>query len=268
MASELVQVAMRLPKYKNPPVVEVVIGVTFATLEKLSSVHYGSFWEMVKGEYPNSEDNPPLASGITPTQVEILQLPPLRRVFLVHTDGTYLMQLQPDRFIHNWRKRTDSDQYPNFEAARNKFNHGWELFRQFLGEKGIGTPLIKRYEVTYINHIAGKAGSFPTRAEEYLPVFDWGRARSEGFLPDPQVLGLDLRFPMPSERGTLRVSVKHGKRKTDDMDVLLMELTAQGGAQADGSDMAAWLDLAHEWIVRGFTDLSSKQAHEYWGRYE
>lgn len=268
MASELSRVAMQLPKYKNPPVVEVVIGLTFAPLEKLSSIHYGSFWEIVKGEYPNSEDNSPLGSETSAPPVEILQMPPLRRVFLVHTDGTYLMQLQPDRFIHNWRKTADSDQYPNFEAARNKFNHGWELFRNFLAEKGIGTPILKRYEVTYINHIVGKSGVFPVAAEEYLPVFAWERARSETFLPDPQVLGLDLRFSMPADKSILRANVKHGKRKTDDMDVLLMELTAQGAAQADGSDMASWLDLAHEWIVRGFTDLTSKQAHESWGRYQ
>jgi len=260
---------MTLPKYKNPPVIEVVIGVTFAPLEKLSSVHYGSFWESIKDEYPDSEDNPPLIDETAMAQiVQVLPAPPLRRVFLIHTDGTYLMQLQPDRFIHNWRKKKDSDQYPNFEAAKDKFDRGWNLFCGFLNSRELGAPLLKRYEVTYINHIVGKSGSFPVEAEHYLPVFCWQDARLEKFLPDPQVLGLDLRFAMPLDKGTLRVSVKHGKRKTDDADVVVMELTAQGVAKQDGSDMESWLELAHEWIVRGFTDLTSKWAHEGWGRYQ
>jgi uncharacterized protein (TIGR04255 family) len=268
MASGSAQAAITLPKYKNPPVVEVVIGVTFAPIEKLSSVHFGSFWEAIKNEYPKSEDNFPLMDESPANQVEVLQMPPLRRVFLVHTDGTYLMQLQPDKFIHNWRKTKDSDQYPNFEAAKDKFDHGWALFCGFLDERGLGKPLLRRYEVTYINHIVGKSGTFPVGAEEYLPVFGWKNARFEKFLPDPQVFGLDLRFTMPSDKGTLRANVKHGKRKTDDADVLLMELTAQGPAKADGSDIESWLDLAHQWIVRGFTDLTSKDAHERWGRYQ
>jgi len=261
---------MALPKYKNPPVIEVVIGVSFEPVEKLLSVHYGSFWETIRDEYPNSEDNPPLMEEplTTQIQIQVLAAPPLRRVFLIHTDGTYLMQLQPDRFIHNWRKTKDSDQYPNFEAAKEKFDRGWKLFGRFLEGKGLGTPRLKRYEMSYINHIVGTPGSFPVEAERYLPVFGWADARFEKFLPDPQVLGLDLRFAMPSDKGTLRASVKHGKRKTDDADVVVLEMTAQGPARSDGSDMELWMELAHEWIVRGFTDLTSKAAQEGWGRYQ
>lgn len=217
---------MPLPKYKNPPVVEVVIGLSFAPLQKLSSVHYGAFWQKVSDEYPHWEDNFPLVDEASAPPVEFFQMPPLRRVFLMHTDRTYLMQLQPDRFIHNWRKTRESDEYPNFEAAKKKFLHGWELFRKFAADEQLGNFELKAYEVTYINHVIEKPGSFPLAAEVYLPVFGWKEARSEQFLPDPNVLALDLRFPMPDKKGGLRVSVKHGKRKTDDSDVLVMGLTA------------------------------------------
>jgi uncharacterized protein (TIGR04255 family) len=268
MSTGVGQTAMPLPKYRNPPVVEVVIGLSLAPITKLSSVHYGAFWEIVKSEYPYSEDNAPLVEEVPAVQFEVLQMPPLRRVFLIHTDRTYLMQLQQDRFVHNWRKTKDSDEYPNFQAAKEKFLHGWELFQKFVAEKQLGTLEVKGYEVTYINHFIEKPGSFPLAAETYLPVFNWKGARSDGFLPDPSVLGLDLRFPMPDNRGFLRVSVKHGKRPTDDADVMLMQMTAQGSAKQEESDMESWLELAHEWIVRGFTDLTSKQAHEKWEKYQ
>src|SRR5437867_283509 len=118
------------------------------------------------------------------------------------------------------------------------------------------------------NHIFDESGSFPVSAETYLPVFSWKTAHSEQFLPDPNVLSLDLRFPMPKDRGELRVSVKHGRRPADQADVLLMQMTATGSARREDSDMDTWLELAHEWIVRGFTDLTSKEAHNRWERYQ
>lgn len=36
----------------------------------------------------------------------------------------------------------------------------------------------------------------------------------------------------------------------------------------DGTDMEECFEMAHEWIVRGFTDLTSIQAHKQWGRYQ
>lgn len=73
---------------------------------------------------------------------------------------------------------------------------------------------------------------------------------------------------MPDDSGGLRVSAKHGKRTTDGADVMLLQFTAQGPSKQDGSDMETWLDLAHEWIVRGFTDLTSASAHKRWERYQ
>lgn len=195
---------------------------------------------MVKNEYPYTEDNMPLVDEATLGQFEVIQMPPLRRVFLIHTDHTYLMQLQPDRFVHNWRKTKDSDEYPNFEAAKQKFLHGWGLLQRFVAERQLGTIELKSYEVTYINHFIEKPGSFPLAAEAYIPVFNWKSARSKEFLPSPNVLGLDLRFPMPDNKGVLRVSVKHGKRLTDDADVMLMQMTAQGPAKPEESDMESY----------------------------
>jgi uncharacterized protein (TIGR04255 family) len=259
---------MALPKYKNPPVVEVVIGLSFAPLQRFSSVHYGAFWQRICGEYPHWEDNFPLVNEASAQQIELLQMPPLRRVFLIHTDRTYLMQLQSDRFIHNWRKTKESDEYPNFDSAKTKFLHGWELFRKFASEEQLGDFKLNGYEVTYINHVVGKSGSFPLAVEDYLPVFGWKNARSERFLPDPKVLALDLRFQLPEKKGEMRVSVKHGKRSIDDSEVLLVDLTARGSVKPDGADMEQSLEIAHEWIVRGFTDLTSKRAQEQWGRYQ
>jgi uncharacterized protein (TIGR04255 family) len=99
-----------LPKYDQPPVVEVVISVFFKPLPGFKTAHFGRFWKMNEG-YPLTEDQAPLAEAIP---LEFVQLPPLRRVFFVTADKSYLMQVQPDFFAHNWRKDKEEDTLRNF----------------------------------------------------------------------------------------------------------------------------------------------------------
>jgi uncharacterized protein (TIGR04255 family) len=123
-----------------------------------------------------------------------------------------------------------------------------------------------QYEVTYINHIVESEGAFPAAIEEYAPLFSWSSAHATGFLTNPSGLTTELRFSLPEQRGVLHVTFKHGKRAIDKKDVLILDLTARGAAKPDGSDMEEWFALAHEWIVRGFTDLTSAVAHKRWRR--
>ncbi len=125
-----------LPDYKKPPVVEVVIGIRFAPLDRLSTVHYGNFWSAVKEEYPLFEDKPPLLSQTDGARnlVETFEIPPLRRVFMLHEDLSYLLQLQPDFFLHNWKKVKDGDEYPHFDKATEKFKNAWEKFQEYIRE--------------------------------------------------------------------------------------------------------------------------------------
>ena len=262
-----------MPDFKAPPVIEVVLGVQFDPLPNFLTAHYGLFWSLVKQEYPSLQDRAPLgevfegARGVEPkAEIELLDMPPLRRVFLIHTDKNYLMQLQPTRFHHNWRKLKEEDAYPRFGSAKQRFLEYWETFRRFVADNSLGDIRANQYEATYVNHIFEADGAFPVAIEDYSPAFSWKSAHSTGFLPEPGSLNMNLCFPMPQERGALHVTYKHGKRVSDKKDVLILDLTARGAAKPDGSDMEDWFELAHEWIVRGFTDLTSVLAHKRWGR--
>jgi uncharacterized protein (TIGR04255 family) len=48
--------------------------------------------------------------------------------------------------------------------------------------------------------------------------------------------------------------------------VLQFTLTARGAPQG-GSDeqILAWFDMAHEWVVRAFRELTTPRMHELWG---
>ena len=46
---------------------------------------------------------------------------------------------------------------------------------------------------------------------------------------------------------------------------MVLNMTCSGQASVEYS-FPNWFDTAHEWIVRGFTDLTTDEAHKLWGR--
>ena len=44
-----------LPDFENPPVIEVVCGVSFAPLTDLKAVHLGLLWERFRDRYPEGD---------------------------------------------------------------------------------------------------------------------------------------------------------------------------------------------------------------------
>jgi uncharacterized protein (TIGR04255 family) len=260
-----------LPEFKTPPVIEVVCGIQFAALARFSSVHYGEFWQYVKNDYPSTEDKTPVAelfedrpNILAPTEL-LMDVPPLRRVFYIDPTQNYLLQLQPSRFLANWRRVRESDDYPRFPAAHGRFLAGWQTFLRFVRDKGWDNPEANQYELTYINHMFPIEKGFPAGIEYFLPLLAWSKSRSVEFLPEPSALALRAKFPLSQDRGALHVKVDHGNRP-DAKQVLVVDLTARGPAAKDWSDMDTWFSLAHESIVRGFTDLTSSRAHTSWGR--
>lgn len=45
----------------------------------------------------------------------------------------------------------------------------------------------------------------------------------------------------------------------------VLTLTARGKAN-EGCDLMEFVDMAHEWIVRGFADVTTKDMQKEWGR--
>jgi uncharacterized protein (TIGR04255 family) len=264
---------LQLPHYKRPPLVETVCGIQFEPLAKFSSVHFGEFWEVVKAEYPEVEDQTPLPEVLegTPAQAphlsaQIMEKLPLPRVFYKDRTGNFLLQVQPSRFLSNWRKQKDSDEYPRFGAAQEKFARGWKVFLEFLDRSGIGKPSANQYELSYINHItAGEAGSFPLALAEFLPMFSWV-TESRKFSSALEVVGSRLKYALPESKGALYVTINHGTRKTDGASIAVIDLTVRGPAKEDWSDFSDWFALAHESAVLMFMEITSPSAQAIWGR--
>ncbi len=65
--------------------------------------------------------------------------------------------------------------------------------------------------------------------------------------------------------GRLHVSIQPGWRKPDNAPIYVLELTARGAPTGIGMEGAqSFFDVGHDWIVRGFRDLTTSDMHKIW----
>ena len=151
-----------LPSFNSPPVVEVVMGVQFQPLKQFLVPHLGLFWQTVRSEYSSCSENPLVTpqledlgspGALKDMKVQLMAVPPLPRVFFEDASGQWLIQLQRDRFLHNWRCGAGTADYPRYPAVREKFFSQWSSFQQFAADNELGDINVTQLEITYLNHI-------------------------------------------------------------------------------------------------------------------
>ena len=261
--------ADNLPHYENPPVIEAVCGVLFKELSSMHAVHLGSLWQKLCDEYCQTREVAPLAPVIerfqdTPKpQFQLSDVPPLPRTWLLTKTENALVQVQRDRFLHNWKKVTPEDQYPRYEQVIELFRKRFSEFRSFVEEQNLGDIEPLQYEMTYVNHVP-KGDGWGDLAEAGNVFPDFRRQPdTDRFLPHPDQLNWRTSFQLPEKQGRLHVVIRNAQRAEDSRPVLLFELTARGIPQNASLDaMWHWFDLAHVWIVNGFTDLTSSDVRK------
>lgn len=264
----------KLPEFQNPPVIEVVCGIQFESLKALLAPHLGLLWEEFRGDYPTCEEVPPLAPAIEqfgdqgPISIEFTDRPPLPRVWFTHMKGTGIIQVQRDRFLHNWKRFRKDDEYPRYRSVIDMFKDRLAKFEAFVSKHDLGSLSALQYELTYVNHIRPHNGLLSLGdLGEILPDLSWGKDVGR-FLSAPESFFGRFTFPFPDQTGRMHVTAKNAVHRESGELMLVLELTARGMPVERSRDaMWGWFDLAHEWIVRGFADVTSERMHrKYWGR--
>jgi uncharacterized protein (TIGR04255 family) len=248
-----------LPDFKDPPLVEVVLGIQFDPLLGLDVLQMGRLWSVFRDEYPKHELQPMLAAQFETFErpgVEELMFPlgmdslPARCWFL-SSDETALVQVQADRFILNWRQKVGKGTYPRYESMRRLLEEALVKFRAFLQTESLGDIAPNQCEVTYVNHLdQGKGWTKPSEVAAVFPGFS-GQWSSE-FLPEPEDVRAALRFVIPGPgqeppMGRLHAQIEPRYRRDDYAPLLALTLTAR-------------------WIVRAFAALTSTPMHKVWER--
>jgi len=272
-----------LPKFKNPPVGEVSLGMRFQA-PNFSPVHFGLFYKKIEKQFPKIaplQFLPPevvLPPDYSADQLRSLQqnelanflgggqTPPIRLAFKSQDEAT-LIQLQGDRLYFNWC--SESDDYPHFEHVRNGFIETYEQFLSFSIENGFGPIKPTLSEVLYVNPLPNRSDPADLSApEEIFRILN--SSLNEDWNHPLYDIAFNARYklnrPDGEFAGWLTANMSSGYFQNNTPKVSL-QMTARGVPIGEGVEgVLAFHDIGHEAIVRNFAAITSKKMHALWGR--
>lgn len=260
-----------LPEFDSPPVVEVAIGVQFRPITGLRGLKLGPLQDLWRSEYPQTEEQPPLApvvegdpQGVRQLELSLIPLPITRQWFL-NDSGTQLVQVQPDRLLVNWRAGDPPEEYPRYGHMREAFEARSADLEAFVKAEGFGDLDIVQAELSYINVIDVDREDLG-RVDTFLK--GWSRT-PEHHLDPPEQARLTLTFPIPDigvPPVRLYAEVSPAQRPSGGV-VLFFTLTVRGNPGGSGlSESLKFLDEAHSHLVRSFAELTEPSMHDVWGK--
>jgi uncharacterized protein (TIGR04255 family) len=262
-----------LPKFGNPPVVEVALSIMFDTLPAYRAAHAGLLWQRIRDQFPDTEDLPeipptieePSGPASAPPRLELMERPRVRTWFR-SADGTQLVQVQSNRLAYNWKKGSAEHHYPSYDEVEGGFRQVLPIFEEFVSKEGLGKIEATQAELTYVNHIQE-----PHNAVDRVFNF-FHHPVGNGFLPPPEdVVHYAARYPIVEAskevRGRLIVELQPAYLTSDRSEILRLTLIARGKPLAPDIDGAlAFLNIGHEWIVNGFAELTTTEMQAKWER--
>ncbi len=248
-----------LPEFSRPPLVEVALSIQFEPVA-LRAAHFGLFWQRIRSRFPKTSEQPPIPP--------VIELP---RCWFMNNEETELLQLQSDRLIRNWRKLgNESVEYPRYRKLRVELEQEYSLLARFLDDENLGELKPNQCELTYVNQIVlkGNVSGAPNPLSVFAP---WHPNPAEPFLPEPETAGTTLTFVMPGADGTsagrLYVASASSVRISDNSPMIQLQVICRGAPNGQGPDAVfRFMDVAHEWAVRGFASITSKEMQTEWGR--
>lgn len=254
--------------FDNPPLDEVVCGVHFAGV-KWSVIHFGLFYDEVRGRYPHSQPRPPISlfesGGSEGLQIELMTEPQLPLLWYESSDSPFLLQVQKDAFFVNWRRQSGTYIYPHFHMREggepgvwDRFVTEWEAFRTFCEKQRIGTPEVLACHLAYINHMVhGETWDVPADLARWFRLLTGVRG------PNP-VDALNMTVIYQAGKLPLRINVRPAIRISDKKKLFIIDFIVTAKLSSD-SGLQAWFDEAHQVIRDEFLAQTTQEAHEQWG---
>jgi uncharacterized protein (TIGR04255 family) len=263
-------------KLKNPPVVEVVLGVQFQTLPRMTSAHYGVFWtrHLDVAEWTEANDAPALPEQFesfgdrplwgSPQVTLKLSVAEPRRVQFRSADGERIVQIQPNRFVYNWQRRTG--EYPSYDKVRDGFETYFGRFEHLVREYKLGPLLPNQWEVTYVDRV--------TPGPLWEKPADWYRVIPGLLSPPPVGLSVPLgsvngewHYELPDNQGGIHLALGQGAPETLGGGLPLMLHTTVRGpiGEAGIDDWKAGFELGHRTANDLFRAVVSDEAKKVWG---
>lgn len=267
-----------LPEYQHPPVVEVAASIQFANIRGLDAARLGLLWSRFRDSYPRTEQHPPLA-----TASEIFESTrggrvgfsaetsfPVPRLWFLNSDGTRLVQVQSNRLVVNWRQLDTGKPYVRFSGLMSMLSESVDLLGVFLDDEKLESMKPDQVELTYVNHIRlGEKGSARAPLSRYISC--WRSEPASWTLGTAEEASFRTQYVLTrqgSASARLFVELDSGYTASSRTPIYVMNLIARGAPDTPTVESAlSFFDEAHQWIVNGFTSLTTDEAHTLWGRH-
>jgi len=255
----------KTPKFKKPPVVETVLGVQFSELAGFRTTHFGLFWDRIRSDFPKIDDQPRINRVVEvfprkplprPARLSLSSAAGAQRVQYTDRKGSVMLQLQPDRFLYNWRRAEDGIPYGSFEKNVQRFDVEYERFREFCSKQNLDEPRPDLCEVCYVNHL------LPVEGESAVELFEKALVGvrwelSGEFLPIPEATTFNRVFVIGDDVGRLYVEASIGFNRDIKKEFVHLKMTGRVNHRSqDNRDLLDSLRLAHDWVVNGFAGIT------------
>lgn len=262
-------VVASLPSFGAPPVVEVVVGVQFEQKIAIKTLDVASLWESFgKKDYPDYMELKPLDPTLPPNlmRFEFTQGPDFPRYLFKKRDGSDLIQFQRDRFVYNWTRPDGAgpECYPRYTPVMEQFLRHYDSMMSVINEKGLPPPKPAILDLTYVNLIDQNLAADGEISKIFKDI-RW--ESSKVFLPLPKRTTFNYEFEIEPLKAVLHAHALPVQLVKDGRNMLKFELSVKGPLQTpDVQGMQEWYGQAREWIVRGFSDLTTPAMHKEWRR--
>ena len=258
------------PEYGLPPVVEVALAIQLEGSIGFRSLDLATIVARWADQLPDVQERAPLPMmGHGPEDAEVTlevsdetQTP---RLWLQNEAGNRVLQLQQDRVVVNWQKGGTDDPYPRYASIRESLVEAWGRLMAVVSDMGLVMPPPSICEVLYVNHLGASQG-WRTAVDTAALIAPWAGAMSDDFLPEDRHEGFLMHFHLPEGRGWLDIDGWTTDARGAER-MMVLTLASRGRALTPDLDGALdFMDLAHEWIVRGFTSVTTSDGHRQWRR--
>jgi uncharacterized protein (TIGR04255 family) len=271
-----------LPRFREPPVSEVAVGVQFPTL--LNPVHLGLYYERVRARFPKIQVQPPIAPAFEtfeaspPIPVPVgIQIQPISfqpRMWFLSEDEDSLIQLQSDRLLFNWRGGLQGNPYPHFEVVHAEFVKALDELEALAEAEGITGLVVNQCEVLYFNRLPTANTGVPLSSPEKIFRL-WTDGLGDEWTGPQEDMSLTVRYRLDDKEGnpfgrlTATVSSLAPSLVPNLGPGFQLEMTARGVPLGSGREaIAAFHDHGHRAIVRCFAALTTPEMHKLWERYQ
>lgn len=260
-----------LPDFDAPPLDEVVLGVQFSPFVGYQQIRCGEVWALYRDKYPRAEERLPLPpsfeifGGHAPIgsvhHLSLIDGPMHDRYWFLDQAGHQLIQFQPDRLLHNWRKVEGVGSYPRFEAMAADFHNELTLLAGYATQLERQQLAINQCEISYINQIAVESEAESDLAK-WISLWNGSQLESES-------IGFSLRHVLKRDNGSpyARMFVDGGSG-VDAKGKQVFGLTISiKGAPLEPTIASAmdFMVCGRSAIVKKFGEITTPYAHEKWG---